>query len=54
MAPGAQQADVLALVVIPGAKLILAGLLIGLAMALAFTRILADSSLGLLLTIQSL
>ncbi len=47
MALGAQQDDVLALVMSQGARLILTGLLAGLAMALAFTRFLAGQLYGI-------
>ena len=47
MALGAQQGDVLALVMSQGARLILTGLLAGLAIALAFTRFLAGQLYGI-------
>jgi predicted permease len=47
MALGARRNDVLALVMSQGAKLILAGLLTGLATALAFTRLLAGQVYGI-------
>ena len=47
MALGARQSSVLALVMSQGARLILTGLLAGLAIALAFTRFLAAQLYGI-------